>query len=177
MKLAISPKNKGSIEAALKAVNGRAHEHAFTEFREIREAAERADTELERLGLPMSRRKGAVVRMVSGWPVASSYRNARAGTVIEIQRSGSRWYLTSIQARTLYVKDGGQTTTCLTREQDDYLSARFLGRYSVIGGRRDFSRVIEAVSQMLTAIDESGPLCGGDVRSAADALRAAVQSL
>lgn len=76
----IIEENRAEIEAALKAVNGRAFAHTFTELSEITNLAHHAEIAVAEVGLAESYRVGARYTCASGRVVASNYKGARKGT-------------------------------------------------------------------------------------------------
>jgi len=126
--------NSAAIEAALKAVNGRAEAHAYTAFGEIEILAETAEARLEALGLPKTRRTGALWTETSGSAVSSSYAKkafGRAATRVRLQRRPSGWYLVGTVATTIGASGGGKGELILSAEQDAEAVRRLRAGYSV----------------------------------------------
>jgi hypothetical protein len=79
--------------AHLAAVNGRADAHTYTQ-RELARVAERAEAQLEQLGIPKAERPGAYTRCVSGGKVPSAYKYSRKLTSARLTRTSGGWWLT-----------------------------------------------------------------------------------
>jgi hypothetical protein len=131
MKIKIVEENAEKIEAALKAVNGRATGHTFTDFSSIEEVAEKAEEALDDLDMPASYRRGARYCADSGSPVANAYQSARKGTHITIERGTKGWYLVAVETRWLYPDQGGQSWLYLTEGQDEALVKRLRRNYTI----------------------------------------------
>ena len=131
----ITKSTAAAIEAALKAVNGRAESHAYSLFSEIEALAETAEARLEALGLPKSRRAGAQWAEISGAAVSNSYAKKafhRAATSVRLIRRASGWYLQSASATTIGAGGGGKGSLVLTAEQDAEAVRRLRAGYSVM---------------------------------------------
>jgi hypothetical protein len=114
----ISEEKSVAIALALDAVNGKAWNHTFSTFREIADIA--ADAEKQVVEIVGSQRAavGAVLKAVSGQKVANSYKYARIGTRVVIERRSTGWFLINIVSETLYASQGGARTLTLTPAQD-----------------------------------------------------------
>ena len=106
------------VKAALFDVNGKAGAHAFTCLDQINDLARCAESALENIGIPKKDRAGAVYQATSGDAVPNAYKYSRTATLVNLERRSSGWFLTSIQASTIY-KDGGKSAIILTQAQDD----------------------------------------------------------
>jgi hypothetical protein len=126
----IELKNAAAIEAELKAVNGKAHQHTYTDYSGIADIAETAEKKLVGLVGAKSRAPGAVVYATSGASVANAYDYNRKGTAVRLERRASGWFLTSITEATIY-KDGGETHLALTAQQDADAVAFFRRGYMI----------------------------------------------
>ena len=106
---------RDNCAATLAAVNGKAEQHTYSP-RELQRVAERAEEQLESLGIPKGERPGAIVRCVSGGTVPSAYKYPRKLTSVRLTRTSSGWWLTDCMA-----VDGrkGHETLYLTSAQDD----------------------------------------------------------
>lgn len=123
----IIPSNAAAIEAALKAVNGKAEAHAYTSYYEIVELVANADAELARIDLPRSMHAGAEYRALSGEKVNGTYAKkarTRAATRVRLERRSSAWYLTSIEAAEVW-QQGGSQRLVITPEQQAEALKRF----------------------------------------------------
>ena len=130
----ITEANAAAIEAALKAVNGKAEAHAYTAFGEIEALAEAAEARLEALGLPKTQRTGALWTETSGSAVSNSYAKKafhRAATIVQLQRRPSGWFLVSAFATTIGASGGGKGGLILSAEQDAEAVRRLRASYSV----------------------------------------------
>lgn len=102
--------------ATLAAVNGSAAAHTYTQ-RELQRVAERAEAQLEQLGIPRGERPGAIVRCVSGGKVPSAYKYSRKLTSARLTRTSGGWWLTDCKLVDDYK---GHETLYLTSVQDDF---------------------------------------------------------
>lgn len=103
----IVEKNAEAIEAALKAVNGRADKHAITTFSEIAALAERAEKHLDECGISRTNRVGTLRRRTSGGSVAKSYRYKRFATFVELRREKDGWRLIDAEQVELWPNEDG----------------------------------------------------------------------
>ena len=126
----VTATNAAAIESALAEVNGKATAHAYTTAQEIIDLAERAESQLEGLGIIKSARSGATLISVSGDAVPNSYKYSRTGTRIELQRKSGDWYLIGATQLTIF-KSGGSTKMILTKAQDELPIAALRKQYSV----------------------------------------------
>ena len=129
----ICAENEAAIEAALRAVNGRASTHAWTLLSEIERVANRAERELESLGIPKAERAGAVYSAESGGQLAKAYKYKATGTWIELTRRGAGWYLTDASGTTFYPGPRGNTSWLRLTEKQDAKAIEVLRRgYGII---------------------------------------------
>lgn len=132
LNIKIAESNKAAIEAALKAVNGKAYDHAYTSFAEIAELAVAAEEALAALNLPLKERAGATWAETSGAPVPNAYKYSREGTTVKLARRGAGWYLVSASRMALYKEGGGKGRLALTEAQAAEATKRFQAGFSVI---------------------------------------------
>jgi hypothetical protein len=100
--------------AALAAVNGQASEHTYTPHA-LMAVAERAEAQMDALGLTLAQRAGAVVHCVSGGSVPNAYKYSRALTGATLTRTSGGWWLTA--ASRVKAWDGREALH-LTKQQD-----------------------------------------------------------
>jgi hypothetical protein len=126
----IAESNATAIEAALKEVNGKALDHAYTEFWEINRivhAAEAACRDILNVnGIP-----GAKWTETSGGRCANSYKYKRRATTVTIERRKSGWFLVAVSATEVWKEGGGPGRLTLTPAQDEAAKAKFATRYSI----------------------------------------------
>ena len=79
--------------AALAAVNGDAKAHTYTAL-DLNMVADRAEAQLDSLGLTQAQRAGAVVHCVSGGSVPNAYKFSRWLTRATLTRTRTGWWLT-----------------------------------------------------------------------------------
>ena len=89
----INLRSKVKIEAALRAVNGKADAQAITCVEQLKEIAERAERELKGRGISKQERKGCGVEYVSPGP-ANAYKYSYLTTRVILTRGGKDWFLT-----------------------------------------------------------------------------------
>ena len=121
--------NKAAIEAALKAVNGKAYDHAYTIFGEVEREAVAAEEKLLAL-VPKSMASGASFASVSGSAVPNAYKYARKATFIKLERRSSAWWLVAASDCEVY-KDGGKRRLILTLAQDAKAVLMMRAGYSI----------------------------------------------
>ncbi len=126
----IEAKNAAAIESALRQVNGRAEQHAYTTFGEIERLAAVAEERLLELVYKKDA-PGAAYRKTSGGRVPSSYIGVRLGTSVRLERKTAGWYLTAVSQATLHRNGGGDGVLILTQAQDAAAVALFRKRYRV----------------------------------------------
>ena len=137
MKIKVEQKNAEIIESALKAVNGRARSHAYTEYSEIAVLADESEKKVLALvgGLVGSQKAavGAVVESTSGGNVANAYAKVarvRVGTTVTLERCATGWFLVGVAAAKVY-QSGGKDRLTLTEAQDAAAAARLRSQYRV----------------------------------------------
>lgn len=128
----ITSDNAAAIEAALLAANGRAHLHAYTEYREIASVARNAEDKLIKL-VGKTHAAGARYTDTSGVPVSKSYAKKafhRAATTVMLERRATGWYLTRVSANTVGKDGGGPGELTLTPAQAEHAVAIFKRQFS-----------------------------------------------
>ena len=131
----IAAQNSQQIVECLKSVNGRAHDHAYTDSSEIEYLADKAEAELERLGLPKTFRAGAIYRETSGNRVSNSYARKcffRAATSVTLERRSTGWFLANVQRVDVGQQGCGEGRLSLTTAQSAEALVRFIRQYDVI---------------------------------------------
>ena len=132
----ITAANAAAIEAALKAVNGTAYQHAYTSFAEVEHLVEIANERLAALNLPKGMHKGAKLMKTSGAAVAKAYAkksfNGRAATTVVIERRSSDWFMVAASKTTVHEGGGGKSSLFLTEAQDAEVIRRTRESYSVV---------------------------------------------
>jgi hypothetical protein len=119
------------VEAALLAVNGKATAHTFTTYNALVDASQWAEKQLNTLGIPKGQRTGARLMALSGEAVPNAYKYSRQGTYILMERRAAGWYLTEVEASTIY-KEGGFRRVALTQAQDTVAVQKFRSAYAII---------------------------------------------
>ena len=119
-----------AVETALSLVNGKSKEHTFTDYLQIADVVQDAESGLEKLGILKKDAAGAKLKAYSGKAVANSYKYCRDGTAIEIERKSSGWHLTSIKTYNLYQKPP-QNQFILTEKQDACAIASLRQKYNI----------------------------------------------
>lgn len=123
--------NKDKLEAELKAVNGKAWDHAFTLFGELAECMAAAEKGLAGLQIPTYLRTGAVWQEASGQAMPKAYRWPRSATWIRLLRKQTGWFLTDVQPCKIYAS-GGYRRLYLTQEQDEFAVQALRKQYSLL---------------------------------------------
>jgi hypothetical protein len=127
--------NAIAIEDALKAVNGRAETHAYTEFYEVERLAEMAECELSALDLPKADRAGARWTETSGDKVPNACGkkwHGRNATRVVLERRSAGWYLLSAQKVQIGQSGSGAGRLALTQKQADEAARRLRARFDVL---------------------------------------------
>ena len=89
----INLKNKAKIEAALKAVNGKADAQTISCVEQLEEITERAERELIGRGVSKKERAGCGVEYVPPGP-SNAYKYSYVTTRVILTRGGKDWFLT-----------------------------------------------------------------------------------
>ena len=129
MKIKITGANKAAIETALAATNGKAMVHTFTRATEIQSAANAAEAQLAKLGLPVSARKGASVVVASGQKLPSAYKYKVRTTQATLVRGTTGWTLTELASVETW--HGGGSMLTLTAAQDERIVAGVRAGYRI----------------------------------------------
>ena len=129
MKIKINEQNRAAITAALVAANGRATAHTFNGATPIIEAAVAAEAKLELLGLPKSRRVGAIAKVSSGGSLPNAYKYQRVTTLVTIVRGSDAWFICEITTRESWDKKSGITRVSLDAAQDKFVTDLFRDSY------------------------------------------------
>ena len=115
----ITVENTAAIEAALKAVNGRAEAHTYTSAYSIIAMADRFGASLDKLGLPKGMRAGARYISQSGSVLPAAYKNTAITTRVMIERRSNAFWLVAVNHDRLYPRSKPFTGMVLTEAQDD----------------------------------------------------------
>lgn len=142
--LKIIEKNAAAIEAALLAVNGRAHDHAYTTFAEVAACAAAVELRLGILDLPVAMRAGARFTETSGASVPNAYKYPRTATSIRCERRTSGWYLVSASSVTIYQRGGGPAHLSITAAQAAEVARRHALQYTVIEVEEERAAQVQA---------------------------------
>ena len=100
--------------AALAKVNGDARAHTYTPHA-LMAVAERAEAQLESLGIPKFQRPGAMVHCISGGRVPHAYKYSRWLTRATLSRTSGGWWLTAASRVSAWA---GFEALYLTEQQD-----------------------------------------------------------
>lgn len=130
MKIRISAENEKKIESELKKVNGLSSAHCYTLFSEIKLIAKCAEDATRKL-LTKKDMAGATFAVESGRAMPGSYKGVRNTTKIEIARTSTGWFLTSVNRGNLWPSQHGCERLTLTSAQSEIAVARFLSGFSV----------------------------------------------
>lgn len=130
MKIKIDKANTTAIEAALLAVNGRAHDHAYTTFCAVEKIAQESEKQV--IGLVGSKKAavGALAESTSGKDMPNAYRYSRVGTTVTIERCSTGWFLVGVAGATLY-QQGGKARLTLTEQQDGIAVLQLRSQYRI----------------------------------------------
>lgn len=123
----ITKENAEKITKALADVNGKASQHAYTDFQEIENLAKTGEARLESLGVKKKDRAGALILATSGGTVSNSYAKqgfSRVATRVRIERKSTDWFIVKIEKQTIY-QNGGGVCVYLTKDQKAAAVSRF----------------------------------------------------
>lgn len=115
MKIKIESKNEAAIEAALKAINGRAASFCVTTLGELKDLAERAERRLK--DIAKARRTGVAVEYMPRGSAANRYKYRSASTIVQIERFSTGWFLTSIKPGQVWPKSSERFAVYVTEDQ------------------------------------------------------------
>ena len=127
----ISPENRQAIEEALEKVNGRAWQHCFDRYSEIKTIVAEAERWLTDK-LPKKLWKGTQYEQQSGRVLAKAYKYAARTTTVRIERRTSGWFLCKITPSTLWPDSRPVENVYLTKAQSDEFLRRVQTQYEVI---------------------------------------------
>ena len=125
MEIKIVDQNRDKIESLLAKIAGKAQSNVL-DARYVFWLAEKAELQLQNLGLPKSRRTGAVRWYGTDGATAKSYRYSRICMDIKILRKGSGWYLSDVQVVSRYPQQDGPNFMYLTSNQLAIVTTNFI---------------------------------------------------
>jgi hypothetical protein len=114
----ITTENAAAIEAALKAVNGKAIMHTITTYAEVAREIGYGEKRLEDLGLPKAARGGAVFMTWSATLLPNAYRYMATGTELRLERRSGAWWLADVGTWQFGSKTSTKRRMTLTPAQD-----------------------------------------------------------
>ena len=123
----VNPENRATIENALSEVNGKASQHAYTDFSEIENLVKKGESRLDSLGVPKKERAGAWILATSGGAVSRAYGRkgfSRVATFVRIERKSTGWFIVKIEKETIG-QSGGSVCVYLTKDQKEKAVSRF----------------------------------------------------
>lgn len=124
MRTKICEQNIERIESDLAEVNGDAHDHCYTTYKEILALVKIAEQKMAERLLVKSESMGLVFRSTSGLPVPNSYRYKRKATRVELTFNRVDWYITAICEDYVY-REGGRSRIFLSESQKEYAIQKF----------------------------------------------------
>lgn len=130
--LAQTDANVAAVEAALAAVNGKSESFTITSWWAVSEVAKKAEELLRVAGIPKAARNGIIVSHMPAGPSARSYKYAARSTRVTITRGSSDWYLTDVQAVSVYPRSAAQTATKISPEQRAIIIDHALDPFRVV---------------------------------------------
>ncbi|WP_412050252.1 hypothetical protein ACK6D9_00705 [Hoeflea sp. Naph1] len=120
----IDEENRPAILEAFKLENGRATANTLSGAEAFRLAIE-AEQELEKRGIPLSKRKGAQAIFSPSGP-ANAYQYSMLTTFFEIERNSQGWRLMSVRKVTTRPRSTGGMGLIITREQANIITKKAL---------------------------------------------------
>jgi len=124
--------NRGKIEAALEAVNGRARSFTVESARQVEDYAKHLERELERRGVKKSERKGALGNCTPAGPTARAYKYRAHSTTIYLERGASGWFLIGVERSSVAPTDKEAVNLYVTPAQRDIILTKSMDGISVI---------------------------------------------
>lgn len=85
---------------------------------EVIELAARAEETLDRMWMPMGKRKGIIATHIIKGPTARAYRFAVNGSMVTLRRAVSGWRVIGFAARNVYPQQGGKLILQISPEQE-----------------------------------------------------------
>ena len=114
----IDKDHEALVEAALRAVNGKAIAHTFQSFHEIEALATAAEKRLDGLGIPKAERAGARFSKRSGGKLPNAYKYSVNVTWVTLERRSSAWWLVEIHQTHVHPNTAPGGYLSLTQAQD-----------------------------------------------------------
>ena len=130
MKIKISIENIAALTAHIDSVNQRASAHTATAASIIR-AAEEAESELAKFGLPKADRGGATAFFRSGDKVPAAYKYCRIVNHATLLRGSSGWFLVAFAKVEVFPTAKPTLSLALTVEQDAIVIAKTREQYVI----------------------------------------------
>lgn len=127
----IQKSNAAHIVDALREINGKAFDHAFTEYSEIVALATAAEAATLQAVGAKCRAAGACTVATSGKKVASSYKYTRSATEVRLERRAGGWYLVDAKPVAVWARGGHDPKLSLSAEQAAQAAAHGASKYSV----------------------------------------------
>lgn len=130
----LTDRNKPTVEAMLKAVNGRHTAHTLDGADQIYLVASEAERELEDLKIPLIKRVGAEYCFWSGHAVSKAYTYRRTVNVVMLIRNTQGWIMEHLAITDRSPSDHVTRALRLTQEQDEIAIKAFreARNYSVL---------------------------------------------
>jgi hypothetical protein len=98
----LTPASESAIDAALKAVNGKATTFTFCYPQDTLHLINRTKRHLLANNVLQSEFPGTRVTLRKAGPSANAYKNTAISTLVELTCTGSGWYLTDVKRATVY---------------------------------------------------------------------------
>ena len=134
MKIKICEANAAKINAALKAVNGKAAAHTIDDYRYVEGAAQSAEQMLDTIA--KKDRVGVRVGFTPAGPSANSYKYQAISTRIRMVRGSSDWFLVDVERDSVNPKQPTQFDVVLTRKAEAAIVAAALRPFVTIRPRQ-----------------------------------------
>jgi len=124
MKIKIQLSNKAKVETLLNEINGKAAQHCYNHYEEIKQVADRFSHQLNKL-LNKKDQVGSKFASTSGDSVPNAYKYNRRATSIILEKTSTGIFLTDAQPVTIY-KEGGKESLIINNKQQDLMLAKLL---------------------------------------------------
>jgi hypothetical protein len=121
----LTDRNKPTVEALLKATNGRHKAHVFYSADQIYLMAEEAEKDLALLQIPLIKRVGAEMHCWSGTTVAQAYKYAITVNVVVLVRNTQGWIMEHLAITQLDPDNHVRRRLRLTPDQDQVACGAF----------------------------------------------------
>jgi hypothetical protein len=131
MKIKITPANAEAINAALAAVNGKAHSFTIDSALTVLNVAKEAENNLTAGCVTLKNRPGTTVYYHPSGPSARAYDAGAISTEITIVRGSKDWFLTNVERVTVWPRQAEKFRTLISFAARDDIVREATKRFNV----------------------------------------------